>query len=328
MNVNPLDHTPRKDIVRTPEDRFQNLLDYPFKPNYFIINNIRIHYIDEGSKEADPVLLLHGEPSWSYLYRKMIPPLMQAGHRVIVPDLMGFGKSDKPIKKKSYTHQKHVNTILELVKSLNLSKITLFCQDWGGLIGLRVVGEEPQRFSRIIAGNTGFPAVGGIKGFIMPYYFRYQIWRKGKVTAKEFQKKPSFHNWVAYSHTIPDLPIGNVINGGTVTKLSEEVIKAYEAPYPDENYKAGAKIFPMLVPSETRKNYKAWKKVFLNWEKPFLTTFSDKDPITRGQEKFFQKKIPGAQKMEHITIKNAGHFLQEDKGEELAEIIINLIKST
>jgi haloalkane dehalogenase len=293
MNTNPLDHTLGTDVLRTPEERFQNLPEYPFKPNFLVINNIRIHYIDEGPKDSDPILLLHGEPSWSFLYRKMINPLVQAGHRVIAPDLMGFGKSDKPKKMKAYSHQKHVDIILELVKSLNLSNITLFCQDWGGLIGLRVVGEEPERFTRIVAGNTGFPAVGGLKGFFMPTYFRYQIWRKGKVSAKEFQKN----------------------------------LKAYEAPYPDEGYKAGAKVFPMLVPSETRKNYKVWKKVFLNWDKPFLTTYSDKDPITRGQEIFFQKKIPGAQKMEHITIKNAGHFLQEDKGEELAEIIINLIKS-
>jgi len=327
MNENQIHPTLDKDILRTPEERFQNLPDYPFDPNYKVINNIRIHYIDEGPRESDPVLLLHGEPSWSYLYRKMIPPLVLAGNRVIAPDLMGFGKSDKPRKMKAYSHQKHVDIILKLVRALDLSKITLFCQDWGGLIGLRVVGEEPDRFSRIIAGNTGFPAVGGIRGLIMPYIFRFQIWRKGKLSAKEFQEKPSFHNWVAYSHTTPDLPIGNVINGGTVTKLSEEVIRAYEAPFPEDKYKAGAKIFPMLVPSETRKNYKTWKNVFLSWEKPFLTTFSDRDPITRGQEKFFQRKIPGAQKMDHITIKNAGHFLQEDKGEELAEIIIDLIKN-
>ena len=216
----------KPEILRTPEERFENLEDYSFNPNYVVIHNIRIHYVDEGPKGKETILLLHGEPSWSYLYRKMIPLLVEAGYRVIAPDFMGFGKSDKAKKSKVYSHQKHVDILLELIKFLQITNITLFCQDWGGLIGLRAVGEIPNLFSRIIAGNTGFPAVGGLKGLFMPYIFKFQVWREGKVTNKDFALNPSFNKWVAYSKTIPELRIGNIIDGGTVTKLSDEVIRA------------------------------------------------------------------------------------------------------
>jgi len=316
---------PREGILRTPDSRFENLPDYNFQANYMDINGLRIHYVDEGPKEAPPILLMHGEPSWSYLYRKMIPPLMNEGFRLIVPDLIGFGKSDKPRRIKDYSHTKHVDVILEFVRNLNLRDITLFCQDWGGLIGLRVVGEEPNRFSRIIAANTGLPSAKGIKAKIGYPLFKLQIRRIGKVTQSQIEEHANLMRWVAFSKTVPELPIGAVIQMATVSNLSAEVIRAYEAPFPDESYKAGARIFPYLVPSELSKNQKVWDNVLSKWEKPFLTAFSDRDPITRGGEKYFQKMIPGAQNREHVTVKNAGHFLQEDKGQELSQIILDFI---
>jgi haloalkane dehalogenase len=318
----------KEGILRTPDARFENLPDYDFSPKYLEIDGLRIHYVDEGSKEAHPILLMHGEPSWSYLYRKMISPLVEAGYRTIAPDLMGFGKSDKPSKIKDYSYQRHVDIMVEFVRQLNLQNITLFCQDWGGLIGLRVVGEEPERFARIIAANTGLPSAKGIKAKIGYSLFKLQIRRLGTVTPKQFQENPNFMRWVAFSQTVPELPIGSLVQSSTVTNLSPEVVKAYDAPFPDASYKAGARIFPYLVPSQLSENKKVWDNVLTKWKKPFLTAFSDKDPITRGGERYFQKMIPGAQNREHVTIKSAGHFLQEDKGEKLAQVIMDFCKSS
>jgi haloalkane dehalogenase len=290
------------------------------------IHGLRIHYVDEGLKEAPPILLMHGEPSWSYLYRKMIPPLVNEGFRVIVPDLIGFGKSDKPSSIKEYSHTRHVNLTLEFVRRLDLKDVTLFCQDWGGLIGLRVVGEEPNRFSRIIAANTGLPSAKGLKSIIGYPLFKLQIRRIGNVTQEQLQEQTNLMRWVAFSKTVPELPIGGILQMGTVSNLPSDVIRAYEAPFPDESYKAGARIFPYLVPSELSKNRKVWDNVLSKWKKPFLTAFSDRDPITRGGEIYFQKMIPGAQNREHVTIKGAGHFLQEDKGKELSQVILEFIQ--
>ncbi|MFW9769068.1 MAG: haloalkane dehalogenase [Candidatus Thorarchaeota archaeon] len=314
---------PKEGILRTPEDRFDNLPDYDFEPNYVDIKGLRIHYVDEGPKEANPVLLMHGEPSWSYLYRKMIPPLAKSGHRVVAPDLMGFGKSDKPSSTKDHSHQKHVDLMLEFVRRQELENITLFCQDWGGLIGLRVVGEDPERFDRIIAANTGLPSARGIKVMIGYPLFKLRIRRLRGITQEEFRKNTNLMTWVAYSQSVPELQIGDIVQSGTRTNLSPEVVKAYDAPFPDGSFKAGTRIMPYLVPSQLSENRKVWDNVLTRWKKPFLTAFSDKDPITRGGERYFQKMIPGAQNREHVTIKNAGHFLQEDKGEELAEVILN-----
>ncbi len=313
-------------ILRTPDSRFENLPDYDFRENYLSINETRIHYVDEGPKAAPPILLMHGEPSWSFLYRKMIPPLVKEGFRAIAPDLVGFGKSDKPPRFKDYSHTKHVDVILDFVRKLDLRDITLFCQNWGGLIGLRVVGEEPARFSRIIAANTGLPSAKGIKALFGYPLFKLQIRRMGKMTYQELKEHSNLMRWVAFSKTVPELPIGDIIQMATVSTLSADVIRAYEAPFPDESYKAGARIFPYLIPSELSKNQKVWDNVLSKWKKPFLTAFSDRDPITKGGEKYFQKMIPGAQDQQHITIKDAGHFLQEDKGEELSQIILNFIQ--
>jgi haloalkane dehalogenase len=316
----------REGILRTPDSRFENLPDYDFRANYMTINGLRIHYVDAGPKEAPPILLMHGEPSWSYLYRKMIPPLIKEGFRAIAPDLIGFGRSDKPLRTKDYSHTRHVDVVLQFVRNLNLRDITLFCQNWGGLIGLRVVGEDPNRFSRIIAANTGLPSAKGFKDIIGYPLFKLQIRRMGKVTQEQIQEHVNLMRWVAFSKTVPELPIGDIIQMATVSDLSSEVIRAYEAPFPDESYKAGARIFPYLVPSELSKNQKVWDNVLSKWEKPFLTAFSDRDPITRGNERYFQKMIPGAKGREHVIVRDAGHFLQEDKSEELSQLILDFIQ--
>jgi len=288
-------------IVRTPEDRFENLPGYDFSVNYLEVEEgLRMHYVDEGNKEGSTILLLHGEPSWSYLYRKMIPILAEHGFRVIAPDLIGFGKSDKPVEQSSYTYQKHMDWMTAFIKELNLNDILLFCQDWGGLIGLRLITEMEKRFSMVVASNTSLPT----GNFTMP---------------------ESFLKWRKFSQQSPKFDIGRVIDNGTVQPLAEEVLSAYNAPFPSEEYKAGARIFPSLVPidfddPESIKNRKGWEKLG-QWGKPFLTVFGGQDPITKGAEKFFQKIVPGAKDQNHCLLP-AGHFIQEEKGEELARCII------
>ena len=292
-------------ILRTPEERFENLPDYPFAPNYTDFGAARIHFVDEGEKQAkETVLMLHGEPSWSFLYRKMIPIIANAGHRVIAPDLLGFGKSDKFTEAEKYTYAMHVESIQRLIENLDLRNITLVCQDWGGLIGLRVAAENPDRFSRIVAANTFLP------------------------TGDEKVPK-AFKLWLAMSQASPIFPVGKFVKMGCQTKLSKEIVKAYDAPFPDKTYKVAARVFPTLVPitpdnPASEANRKAWE-ILRKWDKPFLTAFSDGDPITRGADQILQSQIPGAKNQPHTTIKDAGHFLQEDKGEELAEIIVNFI---
>ncbi len=300
------------EVLRTPAERFAGLPGYPFEPHYLEApdgegGSLRIHYVDEGPPDADPVLLLHGEPSWSYLYRKMIPVLTAAGHRAVAPDLVGFGRSDKPARREDYTYQRHVDWMLALVEGLDLRNITLVGQDWGGLIGLRLAAEHPNRFARIVAANTFLPT--------------------GDQPAAE-----AFLRWQRYSQETPEFHVGGILKGACVTDLSPEVIAAYDAPFPDDRYKAGARIFPVLVPTSpddpaAPANRRAWE-VLRRWEKPFLTAFSDSDPVTRGGDRPFQQLVPGAQGQPHTTIEGAGHFLQEDKGEDLAEAIVDFIART
>ena len=296
----------RMKAVRTPDERFVDLPGYDFAPHYVDIDDLRMHYVDEGPGDAAPVLLLHGEPSWSYLYRKMIPPLAAAGHRVIAPDLIGFGKSDKPTSAGDYSYAAHVNWMQQFIETLDLNDITLFCQDWGSLIGLRVAAENERRFARIALGN-GFLPTGD----------------------EEFPR--AFRIWRAFARWSPWFPIGRIIHSGTINELSKEEMAAYDAPFPTAKYKVGARAFPRLVPTTpdnpaSDTNRRAWD-VFKQWEKPFLTTFSNRDPITRGGDRPFQKLVPGAQDLEHVKIRNAGHFLQEDRGEELAEVLIRFATS-
>jgi haloalkane dehalogenase len=292
--------------LRTPDGRFSNLPGFSFAPHYVEVDDLRIHYLDEGPQGADPVLLMHGEPSWSFLYRKMIPILIRES-RIIAPDLVGFGRSDKPSKREDYTYQSHVDWMRVLISKLDLSNITLVCQDWGGLIGLRLAAEQEERFARIVAANTGLPTGEG-------------------------QISDAFKNWQKFSQETPQFPVGMIVNGGCTSTLSTDVIAAYDAPFPDESYKQGARQFPLLVPTSADDpavpaNRKAWE-VLSKWGKPFLTAFSDSDPITQGGEKILQTTIPGAKNQPHVTIAGAGHFLQEDKGEELARVVADFIKRT
>ncbi|MGJ4754308.1 haloalkane dehalogenase [Leptospira kmetyi] len=295
------------EILRTPDSSFENLPGYSFTPNYLQVQNLRMHYVDEGPKDAtETVLLLHGEPSWSYLYRKMIPPLARAGYRTIAPDLIGFGKSDKPDDPSFFSYQAHVDWLREFVENLDLKNVTLFCQDWGGLLGLRVAAEHSERFSRIVAANTFLPT--------------------GDIPPKE-----DFLKWRHFSQNVKRLAIGSIVKNGCVSELTKEIVAAYDSPYPNETYKAAAKKFPALVPiapddPASEPNRKAWE-ILKTWKKPFLTAFSDQDPITKGGDIFFRRLIPGAKGQKHVTIANGGHFLQEDKGEELAEVVIQFIKA-
>jgi haloalkane dehalogenase len=295
------------EILRTPDERFNNLPNFDFAPQYVEIAGLRIHYVDEGPRVAAPVLMMHGEPSWSYLYRKMIPIITTAGHRAVAPDLAGFGRSDKPARREDYSYQFHVDVMTGLIKSLDLREITLVGQDWGGLIGLRIAAEHPDRFARIVVANTGLPT--------------------GDQPMTE-----GFLRWREYSQTVENFHVGGIIKGGCVNDPPPEVIAAYNAPFPDDSYKAGARQFPLLVPigpddPASEANRRAWE-VLRRWEKPMLTAFSDGDPVTRGGERVFQKLVPGAQGQPHVTITTAGHFLQEDKGEELAQIIVDFISRT
>jgi haloalkane dehalogenase len=292
--------------IRTPDERFAALPDFDFTANYVDIDGMRMHYIDEGPGDAEPVLMLHGEPSWSYLYRHMIPPIAGAGLRAIAPDLIGFGKSDKPMRRSDYTYAKHVGWMRQFIDALDLNRITLICQDWGSLIGLRVAAENPQRFARIVLANGGLP--DGSQQ--MPRVFK--IWR-------------------AFSKWSPWFPIGRIIQSGTVAELSADVVAAYDAPFPSARYKAGARQFPRLVPCTpddpaAPANKAAWQ-AFGNWEKPFLTAFSNRDPITRGADKVFVNHVPGANNQAHTTIRNAGHFLQEEKGPELARVVVDFVRA-
>jgi haloalkane dehalogenase len=292
-------------LLRTPEERFQGLADYPFSPHYAEIDGLRIHYIDEGHNESETILMLHGEPSWSYLYRKMIQILSGAGYRVVAPDLVGFGKSDKPADPSDYSYQRHVDWMTGLINKLDLNNITLVCQDWGGLIGLRIAAEQEKRFMRITASNTFLPTGMG-------------------------NPSKAFLAWRDFSRNAPEFNVGAIINSGCVKKLEPDVIAAYDAPFPDDSYKAGARIFPSLVPTSpddpaVPANLKAWE-VLSRWTKPFLTAFSDSDPITKGGDAYFQKTIPGTKAMKHVTMKEAGHFIQEDKGDEWAHIIVEFIQ--
>jgi haloalkane dehalogenase len=297
------------DVLRTPDDRFANLPGYPFVARYVSVGDgLRVHHVDEGPPGAPAVvLMMHGEPSWSYLYRKMIPIVAGAGHRVVAPDLVGFGRSDKPVRREDYTYQRHVDWMREVLEELDLRGITLVCQDWGGLIGLRLAAEHPDRFARIVAANTFLPTGDRPAG-------------------------PAFLAWQKYSQETPDFHVGGIVKGGCATDLGPEIVAAYDAPFPDDRYKAGARKFPLLVPTSpddpaAAPNRKAWE-VLSRWEKPFLTAFSDSDPITRGGERVLQQAIPGAKGQPHTTIAGGGHFLQEDKGEELARVVVEFIART
>jgi haloalkane dehalogenase len=290
-------------ILRTPDERFRDLPGYPFEPRYVDVDGLRMHYVDEGA--GAPVLLLHGEPSWSYLYRKMIPPIAAAGLRAIAPDLIGFGRSDKPAARSDYSYQRHMDWLTAFVTALDLRDIVLVCQDWGGLLGLRLAAEHPDRFARIVAANTFLPT-------------------------GDHRPPDAFFAWQQFSQAVPELPIGQIVKSGCHVAPPPDVVAAYDAPFPDETYKAGPRQFPLLVPTRpddpaSAANRAAWS-VLERWDKPFLTAFSDHDPITRGADRNLRKRIPGAAGRDHPTITGGGHFLQEDCGEAFARIVIDFAR--
>ena len=301
------------DAVRTPDARFAGLPGWDFAPRYVEVDDgeggtLRVHHLDEGPSDAAPVLLLHGEPSWGYLYRHVIPALVAAGHRCIVPDLVGFGRSDKPTRQDDHTYARHVEWMRQaLFDQLDLRDITFFGQDWGGLIGLRLVAEHPDRFARVAVGNTGLSTGDRPMG-------------------------DAFLAWQEFARTTEVFPVGAIIDGGCTTALTPEVIAGYDAPFPDDTYLAGPRVMPSLVPTTpddpaSAANRAAWESLG-RFDRPFLCAFSDADPITKGGDRVFHKLVPGTAGQAHTTIEGGGHFLQEDRGPELAAVLIGFIAAT
>ncbi len=300
-------------VRRTPDERFADLPEWPYEPRYTEIDDgeggrLRVHHVDEGPAGADPIVCLHGEPSWGYLYRKMIEPLAAGGFRVVVPDLVGFGRSDKPTERSDYTYARHVAWMAAWLEANDLAHITVFGQDWGGLIGLRLVAEHPDRFDRVVASNTFLPTGDG-------------------------RPSEAFLRWQQYSQTSPAFNVGRIVEGGCATKpLDAAVVAAYDAPFPDDTYKAGARQFPALVPTSpddpaAAANRAAWE-VLERWDKPFLTAFADNDPITAGGDRVLQARIPGCAGQAHTTVAGAAHFIQEDRGAELASVVARFVSDT
>lgn len=292
------------ELLQTPEDAFDAIEGFDHPVHDTDVGGVRIAHVEAG--DGPPVLLMHGEPSWGFLYRAMIPPLVSAGFRVVVPDLVGFGRSDKPARQEDHTYERHVAWMVGWLDAVGLDGITLFCQDWGGLIGLRMVAARPDRFARVAAANTGLPTGSG-------------------------SPSPAFTAWAEFARTTDRFHVGAIVAGGTASGLSNEVIAAYDAPFPDDRYLAGPRVMPGLVPTtpddpSSGPNRAAWE-VLSSWEKPFLTLFSDGDPITAGGERVFQARVPGAAGQPHRTIAGAGHFLQEDAGPELARSLTDWVGS-
>lgn len=306
-------------VLRTPDDRFANLPDYPFAPHYCEIVDpqcgaLRMHYVDEGPRNAPVVLMLHGEPTWSFLYRKMIPPVAAAGYRVIAPDHIGFGRSDKPAQRTAYSYQHYVDWLRQFIERLDLTRITLVCQDWGGPIGLRVLSELPQRFDAVLATNTLLPNCETPPRGVAQW--------PGRQIA----------DWVETCRNSSDLPISEIVAGTCVTRPGAEVLRGYDAPFPDAAFKTAALQITCLIPIDetmpgVAENRKAWQ-VLEKIDRPFLTAFSDQDPSTKAWERVFRERVPGARGQAHCEIAGAGHFVQEEKGEELAGVLIELLRQT
>lgn len=326
-------------FVRTPDERFENLKDYPFTPHYVHVDDteggqLRLHYLDEGPAQGQVVLLLHGQPVWSYLYRYMIPLLVDRGFRVIAPDLIGFGRSDKPTRREDYTYARHVAWMSDWLTQLDLRDITVFFQDWGSLIGLRLVTAFPERFSAVVLANGGLPA-GMIPDEFAPAlaeaYEQLPV-----VPAQELDERfrdqsgmPGILYWRKFCAQSAELQPSIVVQGTSRRNLSEAEKAAYDAPYPSEDYLAGARQFPSLIPlfpdePEVTENKDAWK-VLRTFDKPFLLAFSDDDPVTAGGDKVFLEQVPGAQGRPHRTIENAGHFLQHDSPEACVQALLDVM---
>ncbi|MFP6638935.1 MAG: haloalkane dehalogenase [Myxococcota bacterium] len=334
-------------ILRTPDTCFQNLPGYPFAPHYTEVDDgeggtLRIHHVEEGPSDAPTVVCIHGQPSWSYLYRRMIPVLVDAGLRVLAPDLVGYGRSDKPAAREDYSYQRQVDWMTSWLLANDVKGATFFGQDWGGLIGLRMVAEHSDRFDRVVAANTGLPVPPDTPAEVIEEVRRFRAEAPTptlpEVMAAIGQPDPerfavSFAYWQKWCWETEDLPVSMAIMGGTGGfALSPEEMAAYDAPFPDASFKMGPRAMPSHVPSlsddpSVKANERAWE-VFSKWEKPFLCAFSDNDPVTAGAERPFQERVPGAKNQPHVTLQGGGHFLQEAKGEELAGIVAKFVHST
>ena len=310
----------RPGVMRTPESRFANLSDFPFASHYTDIQGMRVHYLDEGPRGGEIVLMIHGEPTWSYLFRKMIPVLTSAGYRVIAPDLIGFGKSDKYTDPAAYSYAMQIEFMNAFVRKLDLREITFFGQDWGGLIGLRVVADNEPRFARIVVSNTALASAPGVAAKVGYPLFQAMVWWMGPLTLADLDQELTFPRWVAYSQHVSDMPIGDVMVALTGPA---DARAGYEAPFPDKRYKAGPQTMPYLAPTQLAENEAVWQTVLEKWNKPFLVAFTDQDPLTGVGRDMFVERVPGAQ---NVPILGAGHFVQEDAGTELAELMVDFMQ--
>jgi haloalkane dehalogenase len=318
-------------VVRTDDARFDSLPGYPFEPNYVEVphrsgeGTLRMHYVDEGPKDGPVVLMVHGEPAWSYLYRKMLPIFAEAGFRAIAVDHIGFGRSDKPTRAPHYTFESHIAWLRELVVTLDLRDINLVCQDWGGPIALGVLAHEQHRFARVAAGNTMLhTAEAELEGRL--------AWAAHARGEQDSTVSTALLDWMHYSHRAIDFRASHAVAGATAREVAREVAAAYDAPFPSEWHKAGMRQFPLLIPVTRTDpgatlNLATWK-VLGGFDRPFLTIFGDSDPGTRGWEEIFRERVPGAKGQPHRILERAGHFWQEDCGDEVAPFLIDWIRST
>ncbi len=305
-------------ILRTPDHRFTGLPDFPWEPRYLQLADprlgpLRMHYLDEGPQRGPVILLLHGEPSWCFLYRHMIRDLTARGLRCVAPDLIGFGRSDKPADRGDYSYAGHVAQIAELVTTLDLRDIVLVCQDWGGPIGLSVLARMPDRFQAVVAANTLLPNCEAPPAGVAPW--------PGEIVEQ----------WVAATRTAVDLPVSDVIAAVSVNPLPDAVRAAYDAPFPTAAFKAAPLEFPSLIPiredmAGVAENRRTWQ-LLAQWQKPFVTAFSDSDPATAAWAEVFRQRIPGARGRSHPVIRGAGHFLQEEQGPALAAVVAEVASS-
>jgi len=297
------------EVIRTPDEHFENLPDYPFAANYVDSLGYRVHYLDEGPRDGQVILLMHGQPSWSYLYRHMIPELTDAGYRVVAPDNVGFGKSDKPLKPSDHSYQMHIDVMSNFVKQLDLKNATLFAQDWGGLIGLRVVAERPDQFARIMLSNTTLPAAEGLRGWLGYPLFRLSVWREGDIQELDLENF-SFAKWVAYARHAKRFDFAKLFQNATSRSLSDEVLAGYAAPFPSNDYTAGVRMFPTLVASQLRQNQSIMDEFYKHWD-----------------DKEWQISVPGAKGQAHTLVKDGGHFIQDDRPKEMSRLLVEFIQN-
>ncbi|WP_430816361.1 haloalkane dehalogenase [Carboxylicivirga sp. RSCT41] len=315
--------------LTTPESAFTKLKDYPFSANYMDLDGLRMHYLDEGQGNRKTIFLLHGQPSWSYLYRHMIPLLVKADYRVIAPDLIGFGKSDKPVDPMEHTFTAHVGWMEQFINKLGIKHAAAFMQDWGGMIGMRVLARQPEWLDRLVVANTALAEAKGMERLVLPNVLKLLAAISGKPSVEKFEKKQNYGNWAGYFKHAHKLDIGKMMQVLTTKELSPDEMAAYNAPFPDKEYYAGPRRMPQIVASDLSEVLKDWKSL-KKWDKPVLTLFSDKDPFLAGQgyDTLLQTNFTGAQNQPHITVTDASHFLQEDQSVMLAGKVIDWLDQT